>query len=367
MASDRTETPRSPSAWDRFWYGEASLLRLAGFRLVILGAALYAVFQFRRSVTQGTQEGMEFVQRQWRPIYVFDLLGIPPLSPDFAQFVFLALLVALAFAIAGLFTRWACAVVAGLAFLWMGTAYSFGQPHHDCVVLMFALLALPLGPAGARLSVDAWLRARRGAPLPDTAPSAALPWRVTQVTTALGYFFAGATKLSVSGLGWANGYTLQGIMLEFHGPWTPVFIASVPLLGVVSLLTLAFQAGFPLVLVVPRLAWFFVPASIAFHTITWKTMETGPFITLWMANVAAFVPWERVPGWLRRRLTVGPPVIRLLVGLVLLVLLLGFFRVYLRLVPAWALALFLPALFLLGRGASSGNEPPPARKEGTAT
>ena len=152
-------------------------------------------------------------------------------------------------------------------------------------------------------SLRARLRAARSgtdfAP-PDTAPWARLPILVTQITAALGYFFAGATKLTLAGPGWANGYTLQGIMLEYRSAWSGFFEDKLALCVLMSAGMLFVQVTFPLVFASPWLRWFYVPMGIVFHLMAMQTMATGPFLTLWFALIA-FVPAERVPAFL------GPP------------------------------------------------------------
>lgn len=308
--------PRNRGPWDRLWYGEGSLVRLAAFRLIVLAATLYAVFQFRRGVFQHAGDGSQLADRHWNPIFAFELLGFEGLGAGAAQAVYVALLIALGLAIVGLFTRVACTVVAVLLFVWLGTAYSWGKPHHDCIVLMFAVASLPLGPVGARLSLDAvvarWRRAARGqdpAHAPERAAYAHLPLRITMGTAALGYFFAGASKLAIGGLEWTNGYTLQGIMLEFDAPWAPFFAASPLACRLLSVGMLAVQIAFPVALFWRRSRWFFVPLGIVFHLMTWKTMATSPFLTLWFC-LAAFVPLEAAPSFLGARLRAGPAIRR---------------------------------------------------------
>jgi len=307
------------SGWDRYWFGEGSLVRLGAFRIVMLLTALYAVQQNKMGVFQHADEiGKELTSRVWDPIYAFQVLGIEPMGPTSARIAWVALWIALWMGILGLWTRLSCAVAAALTFLWIGTSYSFGKPHHDCVALMFGLLALPLAPVGARLSIDAWLarvrRTKRGedpAIAPTSAPWAALPWRVTQVTAAIGYFFAGASKVWIGGIGWANGYTLQGTMLEFNAPWTATFTHSVFLCLVMSIGLLLVQATFPLVFLWRPLRWFYVPMGAAFHLLSWMTMSTGPFVSLWF-TLAAFIELEKVPAFVRRHVTSGAPAMRVL-------------------------------------------------------
>ena len=94
-------------------------------------------------------------------------------------------------------------------------------------MLAFALLALPFAPCGARLSLDSLIarwreaaRHRRRLTPPDEAEDANLPILFMQITVALGYLFAGTSKLMIGGPEWLNGYTLQSAMLEFDAPLT---------------------------------------------------------------------------------------------------------------------------------------------------
>jgi hypothetical protein len=297
---------RLADGWDRYWFGEASLVRLGAFRVVMMLTAAYAVFQHRDTLLVQVASGTpEYVQRAWNPIYSFQVLGVGTPSAALASALFTATLVAIALGAAGLFTRATCALAALLTWFELGTVYSLGQPHHDCIALVLGLFALPFAPSGARVSLDALLARLRGRALPDTAAWAALPWRFTQVTAALGYFFAGASKLAIGGWTWLNGYSLQAIMLHCHGDWTPFFARSVLACRVMSLGLVLVQATFPIALFWKRSRWFYVPAAVSFHLLTWKTMDTGPYLTL-LFTLASFVPLDQVPAFVRAHVTRGP-------------------------------------------------------------
>ncbi len=339
--------------WERTWFGPGSLVRLAVFRIAMMFAAFYGVWHFRIGVFQHA-DGVDvaYLARSWNPIYLFDVLGVQPPNALAARVGWVALLCAIALGAVGLCTRVACALVAVLALWWIGTHYSFGKPHHDCVALVFGLLALPLAPAGARLSLDALVRRRRalrrgGAPpdVPERAPWAALPLRLTQVTIALGYFFSGASKLAASGLGWANGYTLQGIMLEYESPWSEALADELWICRILSAGVLLVQTTFPLVFLAPALRWFYVPAAVAFHLMAMMTMGTGPFITLWFTLVA-FVPVERAPAFLRSALGSGPTWRRLAVAAVLVAFAWTTASLYFRHMPGVLMLVLVPPLVL---------------------
>ncbi len=282
--------------FDHLFFGEGSLVRLAVFRIVVLLAALYAVWVFRIGVFQHATAGeaAALVDRHWSPIFVFDVARIGPPSLTTVRVVFGVLLGAIAAGLLGLFTRVACATTAVLATWWIAVHYSFGKPHHDCIALTFALWALPFGPIGARLSLENLVR--RGG-RPTAAPFAKFPIRIAQLSAVLGYFFAGASKLAIGGIEWLNGYSLQAAMLHFHAPWTAFFTSDPRLCQLMSIQIVFVQATF-LLAFVPRLRWFYVPMAVFFHLMSWMTMDTGPYLTLWFVVLAAFVPWDRVPGFL---------------------------------------------------------------------
>src|SRR5690606_14115540 len=122
-----------------------------------------------------------------------------------------------------------------------------------------AISILPFAPVGARVSVDAIVAAMRGRTLPETSELARFPIRFAQLAIAIGYFFAGASKLWIGGIDWFNGYTLQGIMLGHDNEWSRFFAQSVLGCQVQSIGVVATQVLFPLVFVWRASRWFFLP------------------------------------------------------------------------------------------------------------
>lgn len=336
--------------WDRFWFADASLTRLGAFRILICGLGFYdAVLYGMAAVRDAAIVSAGDVARPWSPIYLFDVLGLTPIGVDAAQWVVVATLVALGLATVGLFSRMTC-LLGFLGYLYLsGLVYSFGKPHHDKVALTFALLCLWWAPIGARLSLDSligrWRRASRGLDprlVPERATYAALPLRLTQLSIAIGYGFAGLSKVWIGGLQWFNGYTLQGIMMGHQNVWAETFAQSVMFNRISSLGLVFTQACFPLVFFWPRLLWFFIPVATSFHLITWATMDTGPYMRLWFA-MCAFLPLESVPKYLRSWLRTWkwPFVVLLILVPSALV-----WCVLARVIPVWALLIVfgLPAI-----------------------
>lgn len=297
---------RSPWAFvERWFWAPMAAARLGAFRALVCAVALYDVLLYAPVVlTDAAAVSAGGPLRPWTPLYAFQVLGIGPIDLPTAQWVQLVTVTALAAGALGLGARLACAVGA-LGFLyWSGLAYSFGKPHHDKVALAFAVSALPFARVGAAVSLDALLRRWRGRALPAGTPVGAMPIRLTQFSLAVGYCGAGLGKLLLGGPQWFNGYTLQGIMLGHDGEWSRFFAQSVGLCQLQSIGVVAVQVLFPLVFVWPRLRWFFLPAATAFHLMTWQTMDTGPYMRLWLL-LWAFVPLERVPGALAHALRRG--------------------------------------------------------------
>lgn len=95
---------------------------------------------------------------------------------------------------------------------------------------------------------------------------------------------------------WANGYTLMAVMMKYDNVASAWMSSQLDLCRAAGIVTLFTQVTFPLALVWPATRWYYLPVSVAFHLTAWWTMDTGPYITLWLLLVA-YLPLERVPGW----------------------------------------------------------------------
>lgn len=327
---------------DRGFCAPVPAARLGAWRALVGAVAIYdvllyapLVFADAADVTAGR------AGRPWTPLYYMQVLGLQPIGTDAARTLFAVTIAALLACAFGLFARWSCVLGAATFLWWTGLAYSFGKPHHDKVALAFALVVLPLAPVGARVSLDAIGRAVvaawRGGPVSASAREVSgLPIRFVQITLAIGYCGAGLSKLLLGGLDWFNGYTLQGIMLTHDGNWSRSFGGSVGLCQLQSIGVVSVQTLFPLVFVWPASRWFFLPAATGFHLLTWQTMDTGPYMRVWLL-LFAFLPLERfAAAWaelVRSRPLPGLFAFAATVGYVWLVL-----AVAGHVVPVWALA-----------------------------
>lgn len=303
---------RFVEAWQRFWFRPAPLARLAAFRVLVMALVFVELRAYAPALLNGCRLAHSGAEgAQWNPIFLVSTLGLRPIAPELAELILVVGGIAALCGLVGLFSNLSCAV-AGLVLLFEAAmVYSFEKVHHDKFALALTLLVLPLAPIGARLSLDAWIGAlvrkwRGGAPQSIDEASgvsefARFPLRCTQVSLAIGYGCSGLSKWVLAGPQWANGYTLMSFLSEFDRPWTPWVVGGVERMTIFSVFALAVQVTFPLILVWPRLAWFFVPAVISNHVVNWMTMDTGPYASLWILTFA-FVPFERVPTWVSESL-----------------------------------------------------------------
>ena len=331
-----------------YWFPQrGSLVRLGGLRLILFALLIFDIVNYGQTVfADAARVSSGELPGPWRPVLFLELLHLGPPDLGTIRIVFAVLLASACLGFVGLFTRLSCWVAALLSAYWTAIAYAYTQPHHDKVAFSIALFALALGPSGARLSLDSMIaryrRARRGLdPLqaPKTDPFAMFPIRLIQWTLVIGYTAPGWSKLLIAGPKWMNGYTLMGIMMEHHGPLASFFASRLWLCILGSVLVFFVQTTFAAVLIWPKARWFYLPGALFFHTMTWLTMDTGPYITLWLVLVA-FLPLGRLPLiariWWRKSRT---PLRTVLHRLLLLLLFFGLpahvLFVFSRVLPLW--------------------------------
>jgi len=297
----------------RFWIGFERVMaprvpatRLGVFRAIVCLVALYDVMLWSTAVLSAAAEvGDGTTSQPWTPIFLFQVLGVQPIGTETAEVLYLVAVISLLCGVVGLGSRLSCLVAAVCFYWWSGLAYSWGKPHHDKVALAITLAALPFARVGAGFSIDAFLKRRRRRAPGCERTVRAMPIRLAQITLAFGYGGAGLSKLILGGPEWFNGYTLQGIMLG-HDGYLSRWVGQSPTLCQLQSVGVVFvQAAFPLVLFWSRLRWFFLPMATFFHLMTWMTMDTGPYMRVWLM-LFAFVDLEKVPAALVAGLRRGP-------------------------------------------------------------
>lgn len=299
------------SGWARFFFPPNFTTRLAVMRIICVAVELlFFSYTLQSHLVLLSSPG--FARPQW----LMTLVTLPLGEEAFRQAWVLTSLntltwVAGILALIGLFTRPALFVFAVCTMLEIAHAYSYNEFHHKETVWAMFLLMLAFAPSGDCLSVDAWLRQRRGVAAGVGQPLrrwthgrwtdlAMWPLVAVQCLLALAYFDAAASKMIVGGLSWFNGYTLQNKLLtdgmRFDRPLGVWVSRYRELCILMALGAVAFEGLFWLILVprLRRLVPVFLLGGAMLHVGIF-IMQGAPFFH-WMILYLTWLPWEKVPG-----------------------------------------------------------------------
>lgn len=297
------------AAWNRFWFSPSSLFDLAVIRLLCVSVQIFMLLSASFSDLQYV---LSLPASMYSPLPILKLLLLPlgwgalPTADLIIGIFWLTLLMGF-LALAGLLTNLTLLLFCLGNVLLQAFTYSFGDSHHREAIMMIALLALAMAPSGRVLSIDALIRRRHTqaqpneVPLLDArSPFAGWPLKLLQCFFPLMYLSAVSSKLATSGLGWANGYTLQYYMIQDSMRWGSqlgLYVAQFhyPIL-VLQWIILLFQTTFFLVIFFPKLRWIYLPIGLCFHIGIYLTLR-APFIQ-WIVLYAVFIPWSELLRWL---------------------------------------------------------------------
>ena len=277
--------------WDRPWLAPRPALGLALLRVVTFGTLLYFAAREAEWLMPLRYVDPWF----YRPIMLFEWLGIGPLPPELAAPLRWALSGAAIIGLLGLYAR-AVAVLCALGYAYaIGQMYSYTSVHHGDALLLLALVLCALSPTDAVLALRPPWRALVAAPLAPAATAPGWPILFIRVQIALTYWLAGYAKLVVGGVGWADGATLQYYLLLRGQPLGWWVAQSPELCLLLSVGSLVWELVFPLVLFWPRTAWVLVPAAVAFHLGSQTLLGLGfyhflPFLLLFIEPEALLPP-----------------------------------------------------------------------------
>ena len=238
--------------WQEFWFGEVDLLPICVFRAA-LGTCLFffvasrtgdleLFYTDRGFIPTSYAASVTFLSYQKSIFHYFDNLAFVTVC-HYTLLVFLAMLAL------GLFTRVSsvASYLLCLMFVNRNPAVQYGVDF----ISMFYLFYLMFCDAGARFSMDAWLKGRhRTAQLAPSVSGVAtsIAFRLMQIQLCIIYFYSGTAKLK--GTRWWNGsaiwdvFTMEGLVR-----FDMSFLAYFPhLLVVFCYLTLLWEIYFPVLI-----------------------------------------------------------------------------------------------------------------------
>jgi hypothetical protein len=291
--------------WQAFWFPAVPVRRLAVFRIVMTTYALFDIWLVSGFISRYSRVDDEF----YKALVI--LQPFPRLGPALTSAVYAVLVVSLALALVGCFTRTALWIAAPLYLWWWGTYYSFGAVHHGRITAVAALFVLAVAPSGGAYSVDSWRARRRAASLGAPASAAGRDelagWalRVMMVLVVGAYLLAAYSKLRVTGPGWVKGGALEAVMIKNGTPAAMLLVRHLWLVYAMAALTLVLEGTAWLLFFRGRIRDVYVLAAVLFHIGTLLVLNIS-FLGLVAAYLAFYdleVGVDRVGAWLRQRFT----------------------------------------------------------------
>jgi hypothetical protein len=291
--------------WQAFWFPAVPVRRLAVFRIVMTTYAFFDIWLVSGFISRYSRVDDEF----YKALVI--LQPYPRLGPALTSAVHAVLVVSMALALVGCFTRTALWIAAPLYLWWWGTYYSFGAVHHGRITVVVALFVLAVAPSGGAYSVDSWLARRRAARLGAPASAAGRDelagWalRVMMVLVVGAYLLAAYSKLRVTGPGWVKGGALEAVMIKNGTPAAMLLVRHVWLVYAMAALTLLLEGTAWLLFFRGRIRDAYVVAAVLFHIGTLLVLNIS-FLGLVAAYLAFYdleVGVDRVGAWLRQRFT----------------------------------------------------------------
>jgi hypothetical protein len=289
--------------WQAFWFPAVPVRRLAVFRIVMTTYAFFDIWLVSGFISRYSRVDDEF----YKALVI--LQPFPRLGPALTSAVYAVLVVSLALALVGCFTRTALWIAAPLYLWWWGTYYSFGAVHHGRITAVAALFVLAVAPSGGAYSVDSWRARRRAASLGAPASAAGRDelagWalRVMMVLVVGAYLLAAYSKLRVTGPGWVKGGALEAVMIKNGTPAAMLLVRHLWLVYAMAALTLVLEGTAWLLFFRGRIRDAYVVAAVLFHIGTLLVLNIS-FLGLVAAYLAFYdleVGVDRVGAWLRQR------------------------------------------------------------------
>ena len=243
----------------------------------------------------------------------FDQLLASPQALRGFEHVTLVLLVSAA---VGLFTRWTLPA-AVLCYAVMGSILrSYDHIFHQGIVPLYALALLAFAPCADALSVDRWLRARRGLPVPPAREPSfryGMGRYLVWLAIALPYVMAGLSKVRNAGPWWWEAGQMRQMVYAMAAEPTHFgfqgwrLFAGAPdwVWALLGLGALGGELLFGLVLV-SRMARRFLPAFIASMHVGILFIQNIFFPDL-LAIQAVFYNWRAPLDRVRGRMRAAPP------------------------------------------------------------
>ena len=294
--------------WQAYWFRPVPVRRLAVLRILVAAYVVQDLLLGRWMLRYATVS-----EEFYEPIHVIRLLSLPRLGPEELTALYIVLVGAALCAFVGLATRPALTVAAPLYIYWYATFYSYGEVSNSRTAVAMALIVLAIAPAGRAYSLDSYLARRRGKPLVEEDDEVAgWAFQVLTVLLVYMYFFAGLTKLRVTGFDWLySGAFERGIADEGAAPALWLAGNHLWLVWAMALGVLVFELCSPILLIRGRLRQWYAGIAVLFHIGSLVLLRMD-FLGMALICAAVVLNLERIPTtlvrWTRSGLDPSPSV-----------------------------------------------------------
>ena len=288
------------AAWNRFWFAAYDPMPLAIFRIVL--GLLYAVMLvalsafWERDYAFNGIASLDVYPGQESMFSLFHLTE--PIIPVTFWWP-VGIVVAISFTLG--FCSRSCAIFLMLLEFAIVDRIRFFTNGEDLLFRMYFMPAC-FAPIGQELSIDKWLRKKRGT---DFAPSI-WPLRLIQVSTLAVYAVSVPMKL-VSDVAWRNGEMMYWILandLWSRWPW-PQWTYTGMWIPAMTYCSLLFEGSAPFFLWFKKTRVAAVFVLVMFHmSIALLMKGISLFSLVIICGLVCFLP----PEWLRKNLSKAPRV-----------------------------------------------------------
>jgi len=287
-----------PARLNGFFFLPSSAVSLALLRIIFFGTVFY-LFVVNMQLDDRNSSSMQ--PGSFRPIGLLSALNVPLLSQQTTTAIYLLYVVGSLMALFGLFTRTG-AWIAGICGLYLyAMSSSFGKVGHGNMIVLFTIFTFAMSRAGDALSVDAWLRRRRGLPEPTRSGEYTWPVRTVWVFMSLIFVATGIAKLRWGGYDWlftphlASTIRQHYLLPDGTAPAWPIglWVAQHELLCIgIALVTVIVELLFPLALIHKYFRLFFPIAMFSLQFGIGFSM--GIFFWTFFLCFLFWLPWEKI-------------------------------------------------------------------------
>jgi len=299
-------------AWNHFFFTGFSGESLGLLRMYIgCGLLFFHTYQFATVLSLNPFGSKNYFLE---PIWYFHLLGIQYHIPALSFVVYVVLMGATVSMIKGKHTRVSILVVILCIFYLKGVRDSFsGDVHHRYIIPMQILFLFLLSKCGEVCSRDT--QGDKNSSIQEW--EASWPIKTMQLYVALFYFWSVIAKVRVSGWVWFAGEgRIQEVLIKRSVRWgltdegglaknsLSFELAQHPdLIQIFSLLVLAFELCFPLILFIKsvKLRALFLASVIVFHISTFILMDVNflliPFVYLIFFDLVPIHAWLKAHAY----------------------------------------------------------------------